>query len=261
MNHFISDFKHKNFKIFYFRACPILNACPGSSIEQDYCNDQLCSGSVSVGTWSLWSAWGPCSVPCGVGVKRRTRHCQGGSCVGSLRESVVCNVGSCSAATASWGGEEESLEHTTVSGSLESLSGVSGSLDRVQNVNPPVPPTVTLELPIIASESITVTVPETSTVATTTTTVPTTNSGPLQWRLASVTDDPNSKPILRWTLASSSRDEILGSDSVSNGNLGSKVVSHPTASGSPRFSFITGKGLSSARSVNLSEFNRLRFRS
>lgn len=45
-----------------------------------------------------------CSVSCGTGVKRRTRGCQGGNCVGDTRQSAICNDGPCSKTDASWGG-------------------------------------------------------------------------------------------------------------------------------------------------------------
>uniref|UniRef100_A0A7E4UU34 Peptidase M12B domain-containing protein n=1 Tax=Panagrellus redivivus TaxID=6233 RepID=A0A7E4UU34_PANRE len=86
------------------RACPIFNACSGSSVEQAFCNENPCVGAEAVGNWSGWSAWGQCSVSCGAGVKRRTRHCQGGSCPGSYRESVSCNDGPCASTNANWGG-------------------------------------------------------------------------------------------------------------------------------------------------------------
>ena len=53
---------------------------------------------------SGWSPWGPCSVSCGNGVRRRTRHCQKGNCPGQHFESAICNDGPCAVQDASWGG-------------------------------------------------------------------------------------------------------------------------------------------------------------
>ncbi|TKR82233.1 hypothetical protein L596_015987 [Steinernema carpocapsae] len=84
------------------RSCPSSGSCFGSSIDQSFCNEQACV--VSSGQWSGWSAWGVCSVSCGAGVKRRTRHCQLGNCLGNFRESAVCNEGACLNYDATWGG-------------------------------------------------------------------------------------------------------------------------------------------------------------
>ncbi|MFH4977917.1 hypothetical protein AB6A40_004626 [Gnathostoma spinigerum] len=76
------------------------NNCVGSAAEQQICNETPCTGST--GQWSNWSSWGSCSVTCGAGVKRRTRHCQYGNCPGSYKESAICGLQSCGDAT--WGG-------------------------------------------------------------------------------------------------------------------------------------------------------------
>ncbi|KAK0406788.1 hypothetical protein QR680_018807 [Steinernema hermaphroditum] len=85
------------------RSCPSYGSCFGSSIDQQFCNEQACV--VATGQWSGWSAWGVCSVSCGAGVKRRTRHCQQGNCLGDFRESATCNDGACQQNyDATWGG-------------------------------------------------------------------------------------------------------------------------------------------------------------
>ncbi|VDM45601.1 unnamed protein product [Toxocara canis] len=85
--------------------------CFGGSVEQQFCNEQPCHSSN--GQWSGWSSWGSCSVTCGSGVKRRTRHCQYGNCPGSHRDSTMCNQGSCGEWDATWGGKHNSTNTTT----------------------------------------------------------------------------------------------------------------------------------------------------
>lgn len=37
------------------RSCPSVNACPGPSYEQTYCNEQPCStNNAGIGAWSQW---------------------------------------------------------------------------------------------------------------------------------------------------------------------------------------------------------------
>uniref|UniRef100_A0A915EIJ7 Peptidase M12B domain-containing protein n=1 Tax=Ditylenchus dipsaci TaxID=166011 RepID=A0A915EIJ7_9BILA len=86
------------------RTCPTGTSCPGPSIEQGFCNEHSCAPGVGAqsGSWSSWSIWGQCSVSCGAGVKRRTRHCQSGNCPGSFRESAICNDAVCSASDANY---------------------------------------------------------------------------------------------------------------------------------------------------------------
>uniref|UniRef100_A0AC35TTE2 Peptidase M12B domain-containing protein n=1 Tax=Rhabditophanes sp. KR3021 TaxID=114890 RepID=A0AC35TTE2_9BILA len=111
------------------RACPNNAYCAGSAMEQGFCNEQACSRQAAgnVQRWSGWSAWGYCSVSCGSGVKRRTRHCQKGNCVGEFRESKACTEDKCSGIqeNASWGGEtlEDKKE---ISSKLIGMSIISG---------------------------------------------------------------------------------------------------------------------------------------
>uniref|UniRef100_A0A9J2PGQ4 Uncharacterized protein n=1 Tax=Ascaris lumbricoides TaxID=6252 RepID=A0A9J2PGQ4_ASCLU len=95
---------------FFSRRCSDGN-CFGSGVEQQFCNEKPCLSSS--GQWSGWSSWGSCSVSCGSGVKRRTRHCQYGNCPGSHKDSAMCNQGSCGEWDATWGGKEN-LTSTTI---------------------------------------------------------------------------------------------------------------------------------------------------
>jgi len=40
--------------------------------------------------WTDWSDWGPCSKTCEMGIKRRTRFCLNGKCVGEDMEEMPC---------------------------------------------------------------------------------------------------------------------------------------------------------------------------
>ena len=55
------------------------------------------------GGWSDWSAYGDCSVTCGVGSKKRTRECmspvprnRGSACIGEDSETKGCEDIACS---------------------------------------------------------------------------------------------------------------------------------------------------------------------
>uniref|UniRef100_A0A1I8EJ48 Thrombospondin type 1 domain-containing protein n=1 Tax=Wuchereria bancrofti TaxID=6293 RepID=A0A1I8EJ48_WUCBA len=92
------------------RKCSATNSCFGSSLEQQNCNEDLCTvtGTTTVGQWSGWSDWSTCSTTCGGGFKRRTRLCQRGTCNGPSKDSLPCMIKHCksfsSGTTASWGG-------------------------------------------------------------------------------------------------------------------------------------------------------------
>ena len=73
--------------------------------DKDDCCDL---GSASLGpaatAWSSWSAWGGCSAACGLGVRVRTRYCQGALCGSSVhtqeRQETPCQGGLCYSASA-----------------------------------------------------------------------------------------------------------------------------------------------------------------
>nr|CAJ65510.3 HyTSR1 protein [Hydra vulgaris] len=71
--------------------------CPGSNFEDQACNENKdCPVN---GAWGSWSPYGPCSLSCGVAVRRsRKRECNnpapsggGANCVGYSVMSEVCN--------------------------------------------------------------------------------------------------------------------------------------------------------------------------
>ena len=52
------------------------------------------------GAWTMWSAWGSCSVTCGGGDQSRTRSCEGQTdggapCQGDSSENQSCNTTPC----------------------------------------------------------------------------------------------------------------------------------------------------------------------
>lgn len=74
------------------------NVCLGESEQMRECNTGI-SCPVN-GFWSFWSAWTPCSVPCGIGVHGRTRTCTnpppaygGIFCEGPAIEKLECDTG------------------------------------------------------------------------------------------------------------------------------------------------------------------------
>lgn len=78
------------------------------------------------GRWSGWSPWGICSVTCGAGIKRRTRHCIYGNCAGTYRDSSTCDQGACSDSTATWGGKQD----------LENLSQITQAVSSLVTTQP-----------------------------------------------------------------------------------------------------------------------------
>lgn len=93
---------------------------------------------ISDGQWSGWQAWSDCSVPCGQGVKTRTRTCNnplplngGKNCVGSVNEVVLCDEGECSVRDGKWG--------LWSSWSLCSSTCSKGFRKRVRKCNNPTP--------------------------------------------------------------------------------------------------------------------------
>ncbi|XP_076806101.1 uncharacterized protein LOC143449687 isoform X2 [Clavelina lepadiformis] len=64
----------------------------GSSVQSEGCSRGWC------GVWSSWQSWGECSASCGAGTWTRHRECVGDfpdTCVGSVRETVPCDVRDC----------------------------------------------------------------------------------------------------------------------------------------------------------------------
>uniref|UniRef100_A0AC34R7M1 Uncharacterized protein n=1 Tax=Panagrolaimus sp. JU765 TaxID=591449 RepID=A0AC34R7M1_9BILA len=218
------------------RACPIPNACPGSSIEQSFC-------ALAIGQWSGWSAWGQCSQTCGAGIKRRTRHCQGGNCPGNLRESIVCNLGTCGTTTANWGGEDDSTTTTTSTTNVGIIttigSGVTNHISTVSviGIESSTTTTTTTSQPFITTTVQPTTTTQASSTTTTSTIFPSTTPE-MEWRL--LPRDSSQDSVLRWTLMPKSKDDLLSPNS--------------------RFQYFNGKGISSARSVSQNEARQLRLR-
>ncbi|XP_053385726.1 uncharacterized protein LOC123538063 [Mercenaria mercenaria] len=82
--------------------------CLGSAAETKVCQKELCPVH---GAWSIWTAWGSCSVSCGVGIQRRDRSCSnpypsraGDHCFGESRDDRICIPGACAdGGWSSWG--------------------------------------------------------------------------------------------------------------------------------------------------------------
>ncbi|XP_052781602.1 SCO-spondin-like isoform X2 [Mya arenaria] len=73
--------------------------CKDSLSENRNCNSDVCRVD---GVWSLWSAWGACSVTCADGTQLRTRSCtfppdaaKGKDCGGNGNATQTCNLGGC----------------------------------------------------------------------------------------------------------------------------------------------------------------------
>ena len=70
--------------------------CTGNSYEENICDTNI--NCPINGKWGLWTAWGKCSVPCGVGFQTRTRLCNnptalygGGNCQGHPMQERECD--------------------------------------------------------------------------------------------------------------------------------------------------------------------------
>uniref|UniRef100_A0AC35F9K7 Uncharacterized protein n=1 Tax=Panagrolaimus sp. PS1159 TaxID=55785 RepID=A0AC35F9K7_9BILA len=230
------------------RACPIVNACAGSSIEQAFCNEQTCTGSLSTGSWSGWSAWGQCSMSCGAGVKRRTRHCQGGSCPGNYRESVICNEGPCANSNANWGGETTSSTPTTITTTTEAPTTFLSFTTTISTtiLYPSSSTTSWGNNGVLSSSSAR---ENNSEFTNTNTNIPLTQSV-----TTTISPEANQASRLRWTLRSSSRDSVLPSGNTFEFSHFTAPRSPSASSSTPkRFSYINGKGLSSARSISAAQ--------
>lgn len=74
----------------------------GHHAKSRACNTHACplniNEVVSSHEWSCWTEWTPCSVSCGVGLRRRTRRCLGGHeklCNGRAIEEEKCEMTPC----------------------------------------------------------------------------------------------------------------------------------------------------------------------
>ncbi|XP_074654070.1 hemicentin-1-like [Tubulanus polymorphus] len=74
-------------------------------IARNYLGSVLVQAELTVkvnGGWSDWTDWEPCSLTCGTGFKRRTRHCDnpapkngGKHCIGKAVEQQTCSLAIC----------------------------------------------------------------------------------------------------------------------------------------------------------------------
>ncbi|XP_075161037.1 semaphorin 5c [Haematobia irritans] len=79
--------KHRG-KHMQSRACNLHPCQPAASFNE----------VVAAHEWSCWTDWSPCSVTCGVGLKRRTRKCLGGHeklCHGRALDEEKCEMKPC----------------------------------------------------------------------------------------------------------------------------------------------------------------------
>ncbi|XP_037928566.1 semaphorin-5A-like, partial [Teleopsis dalmanni] len=76
----------------------------GRHSQSRICNTSACPISANLNEvilaheWSCWTDWSPCSVSCGVGIKRRTRKCLGGHeklCNGRAVDEEKCEMRPC----------------------------------------------------------------------------------------------------------------------------------------------------------------------
>ena len=83
-------------------TCPVNNVVGTVQTESQACNTQACTSACIM---SLWSGYGPCSVSCGTGTKRRSRsvifpaiggYCPVDNVVGATQyEDAPCDAGLC----------------------------------------------------------------------------------------------------------------------------------------------------------------------
>ena len=70
------------------------------------CQDDTFGPSCSKPTWTPWSKWSACSVPCGDGIAKRERQCDAPGGVGCTKEPSVeqrpCNLAACVSEWSDW---------------------------------------------------------------------------------------------------------------------------------------------------------------
>ncbi|KAM5303201.1 LOW QUALITY PROTEIN: SCO-spondin-like [Glossophaga mutica] len=79
--------------------------CPPDRLRSRSCFVQACPVA---GAWTVWEAWGPCSVSCGGGHRSRRRSCEdppaspkngGAPCPGASQERTACGLQACTGDT------------------------------------------------------------------------------------------------------------------------------------------------------------------
>merc|ERR1712007_185142 len=115
-------------KATYVRTCPGgPGACTGASSSSMECNLAPCPG------FSEWAEWSECSVTCGIGMKQRSRTCNGVmnvDCLGSTTMKATCEAPQ-KCATSGWGssngwGNTWGTNTNTNTGWFGGMSGLFG---------------------------------------------------------------------------------------------------------------------------------------